>query len=129
MVIIDIIRKFFQKRRERKEIEAQEEENAEKRRRQRAEAAEQAKRIRTVMDYPVKRITIEELNSLPKGDAVAGNFLKTCPFGTWFCCTSPSSEVTVVGQVVRGADIFISQYGAGSAIPERGINRYRVEIV
>ena len=57
--------------------------------------------------------------------------LNTCPLGTTFVCKPFEllPGIVVVGQVVRGVDMFADQWGAGLSVPERGINRFRVEII
>lgn len=75
--------------------------------------------------YPIKEMTYEEFNQLPRD--VGTEFLQTCPIGTWFVCRPEVNMV--VGQIVKGDDLFCSQWGAGLSVPERGINRYSVTIV
>lgn len=130
--IIDIITgKFFRERREQKVVEIQRIERAEREERRKAEEAKQERQVaKSIMSYPIKKMTKEELDKLPYGTEMPVDFLKTCPLGTWFVCKKSRflMDVTVIGQVVAGKDLLADQW-AGLSIPERGINRYRVVIV
>ncbi|MFA6463980.1 MAG: hypothetical protein WCV55_03165 [Candidatus Paceibacterota bacterium] len=88
---------------------------------------EMSKQIKSIMAFPIKELSMREFVTLPRGEDV--NF-QTCELGTWFLCKPfvPLSDITVAGQVVRGLDLFTSQWGGGLSVPERGINRYRVQI-
>lgn len=72
----------------------------------------------------------EDFETLPKAEAATRDFLAACPLDTWFI--SSQSElvpgIIVVGQVVKGDDLIGSQYGAGLCVPERGINRYQLQL-
>ena len=78
-----------------------------------------------IATYPVKQMTQSEFDSLPQ--AVDLDFRKACPIGTWFPCRS-RTKLRVVGQIVLGDDLCADQWG-GLTVPERGVNRYRLEIV
>lgn len=116
---------WYRRRQQRKSEEWQaiqkEYQAAEKRKRD-VEAAER------VWRFPVKQMSQAELDQLAQGKDID---LKTCPLGTFFVCR-PSEllpGVIVVGQIVRGLDMFCDQWGSGMFVPERGINRFRVEII
>lgn len=83
-----------------------------------------------VMRYPVRYFTQAAFDSLPKAAEQPLGFLQTVEIGTYFVCR-PSSELpdaVIVGQVVKSEDVLAEQWGAGLAVPDRGINRYRVVI-
>jgi hypothetical protein len=42
------------------------------------------------------------------------------------CDNSDTLDLHVVGQVVKGDDLFCDQWGAGLVVPDRGVNRYLV---
>lgn len=89
-------------------------------------AARTAARVRS---YPVRHLSQAELARLPKG---AGLNLYTCPLGTCFVCAPHPHlprEIVVVGEVVAGDQLLCDQWGAGLSLPDRGINRYRAEVV
>jgi hypothetical protein len=89
---------------------------------------EKAALVERVSRYPLKQMSRTEIDKLPKGKDLD---LKGCPIGTWFACSSSPliPDVTVIGQTVAGLDMIAEQWGAGLSIPERGINRYRVQII
>ncbi|MCH8748417.1 hypothetical protein IH781_01570 [Patescibacteria group bacterium] len=95
---------------------------AEEKRRQKAEG---------IRSFPVRRLTQEEFSRITTADQLPDRYLETCPIGLWFVCRPNNDvpEVTVIGQVVEGNDLICDQWGSGLALPARGINRYRVEIV
>jgi len=97
--------------------------------REREKAEKRRRQINMIRNYPVMKFTLEEFNDLPRD--VPRSFLKTCEIGTLFVCSKSDlvPDVTVVGQVVKGSDLFCDQWGAGLSVPERGINRYQVKIV
>ncbi len=122
---IDAIREYLERRDKRRQDEAEARWQKIKEEDARAKIPEQ---IRNIMHFPIKELTVDEFNAIPKGKDVD---LKTCKLGTWFVCTKfePLPDVIVVGQVVTGYDLIADQWGAGTSIPERGISRYRVEII
>lgn len=80
---------------------------------------------RKIAHYPRKIMTFEEFENLPRN--VSSEFLRTCPLGTMFVCdNSDTLDLHVVGQVVKGDDLFCDQWGAGLVVPDRGVNRYLV---
>lgn len=84
---------------------------------------------RKIMRYPEQNLTQEEFDNLPQN--VDGDFLNFNQIGSWFVCKPNPEipEVIVIGQIVKGEDIFVDQYGGGIlSIPRRGINRYRAII-
>jgi len=98
----------------------------------RREAAQQERQaVLKIMGYPIKKFTQEEFSGLPGGEKnrLPPDFLKICPIGTWFVCRQNNfTDIVVVGQVVKGNDLFCDQWGAGLSVPERGINRYRLQL-
>lgn len=113
-------------------------EKARKRKQDFAEALEiQAKRKKVlealemrqrILRLPSKSFSPSELSALPKGSDV--DFV-TCPIGVMFICVPMPllPDIIVIGQVVKGNDMFADQWGAGLSIPERGINRYLAKVV
>lgn len=87
--------------------------------------------VAQIMDYPIIKLSKSDFSALPGADEkeVSRNFLETCPIGTRFVCRSRFEGIIVVGQVVKGDDLFCSQWGSGLATPKRGINRYRVQLI
>jgi hypothetical protein len=83
--------------------------------------------IANIRRYPIKVMCKEEVAELPRN--VSTDFLKTCPLGTWFISADSNliPGVTVVCQVVKGDDMFAENW-AGLCVPERGINRYRLQL-
>jgi len=80
--------------------------------------------------YPVMQLTRQQYDEIPRAEDMSEGFLETCEFGTRFRCRgSTSVEDTVIGILVKGDDALCDQYGAGLAVPERFVNRYRVSIV
>ena len=83
------------------------------------------------LSYPVKEMTREQFNNLPKGENMGTWYPATCLLGSWFVFNEipflPSDKI-VVGQVVSGINLLADQW-AGLSIPERGINRYRLVII
>jgi len=81
--------------------------------------------------YPIKEMTEQEFANFPRGDSVTREFLEKCPLNTWFICRKNEfvPDVVILGQVVKGDDLFCDQWGAGLAVPERGINRYVLKLV
>jgi hypothetical protein len=91
---------------------------------------EMLKRRKRILSYPIKRMTQEEVDRLPRDVEV--DFFRTCPIGSLFLCSSKTPELedlVVVGQVVKGDDMFADQWGGGLCVPDRGVNRYRLEII
>jgi len=133
MIIIDIITgKYFREKSEQRRLEIKKTVDAGiERARKLAEAELERRAVYSIMKYPTRHITSEELSELPKipGECTA-DFLKTCPLGTWFVC-KPNRflpDTVVVGKVVAGKDLLEDQWGAVLSIPERGVNRYTVVI-
>jgi hypothetical protein len=96
------------------------------------EAAEKSKNdIRTmgqIQRYHLLQMSRAEFDRLAQGKDLD---LNTCPMGTLFVCKPFEllPNIIIVGQIVRGLDMFADQWGAGLSVPERGINRFRVEII
>ncbi len=91
------------------------------------EERRKTREVRAGIDrFPLRTLTREEFGTLPKGSELD---LKTCPLGTWFVCAPfpPALEVIVLGHVVSPGDMICEQWGAGLSLPERGINRYRLQ--
>ena len=85
-----------------------------------------AAQIRKVKAFPKKVMTSKEFACLPMGRDIN---LENCPLGTWFVCTPLEGfSGVVLGQVVKGLDLFANQWGH-LCPPSRGINRYLLEIV
>jgi hypothetical protein len=82
---------------------------------------------RRIAKFPPIEMTKEEHAKL-KASSIGIN-LNTCQLGTWFACKPDelAPDLIVVGEVVARKDLFTAQLGAASAVPERGINRYRVQ--
>lgn len=84
-----------------------------------------------IRNYPVKRMTRKEFEELASQNT-DGDFLETCPLGTWIVCEKSglAPEVTVVGQVMGANKLLDSQYGGAMlSLPRRGLNRYRLQLV
>lgn len=83
-----------------------------------------------IRDYPIKKMTRAELEKLPRITATNYNFPDTSPLGTWFVCKTNrfEPEITVVGHIVKSEDLFLDQDGVSMSVPNRGFNRYRVEL-
>jgi hypothetical protein len=83
---------------------------------------------RKILRYPEKTLTQSEFDKLPRN--VDREFLNFSPIGSWFVY-KPIPEIPdiqIVGQIVKGDDLFAEQWGAGLSVPKRGINRYRIII-
>lgn len=100
----------------------------ERRKKLREEFEERTRIQNNIRSFPVYDMSQEELDQLPRN--VGTEFLKTCPIGTWIRCTPHpfAPNEIVIGQVVKGMDAFVDQWGAGMSPPERFLNRYRVHI-
>ena len=127
---------IFGKMRERKANKIKEAEAAEQEIQKKDKELEMERReeeeARLIFKYPVVEMTREELTKIPNGDAVPIDFLQTCPVGTKFICRKNRflPDLVIIGKVVKGENLFCAQWGAGLlSIPDRGINRYRVEII
>ncbi|HVU06384.1 MAG TPA: hypothetical protein VHE10_01145 [Candidatus Paceibacterota bacterium] len=80
-----------------------------------------------IAGFPGRKLTAEELAAVPKGKDVD---LYACPIGTWFVCT-PHKDLpgmVVLGHVVDGMDAIVNQFGGGTCIPKRFVNRYRAVV-
>ncbi len=125
---------LFGKMRERKANKIKEAEVAEQQRIKKLMDIEMERReekeARMIFKFPVIGMTNEELAKIPNSDTISNHFLQTCPFGTKFICRKNRfhPDAIVIGKVVKGEDLFCAQWGAGLSVPDRGINRYRVEI-
>lgn len=86
-------------------------------------------RIHRIMRYPIAKFTRKKFDALPKLKELK---LYECPMGTWLSWPDfePAlPDVRVVGQVVPGLEAIAEQWGAGMSIPERYVNKYRVEFI
>jgi hypothetical protein len=87
-----------------------------------------AERRQKVLKWPQVQMTGEQFAAL-KSQKID---LQTCPLGTWFVYKKPLPYlpgVTIIGQVVKGLDMFCDQWGAGLSVPDRGARKYRLEII
>ncbi len=89
----------------------------------------QAKREK-LLSYPAWRMTQAEFDKIPHAEDLPDGFLTSYQFGFQFVCRRQDDDpddIIVVGEIVRGEEGI--QWGAGLAVPERLINRYRVQLV
>jgi len=82
-----------------------------------------------IENFPIWETTQKEFDKIPYAKDLEEDFLKTCSIGSLFRSDNEiGSRYVVIGQIVKGDDMFCSQWGAGLCVPERGINRFRVKI-
>jgi len=74
--------------------------------------------------YPVMRMAYREYCDLPH--SLSSEALEAAPIGFLFRC---SGDGVVVGKIVGPLDIDCIQFGGRLALPEKFVNRYRVEFV
>lgn len=101
-------------------------------RQEREARLEEFKKLERIKGYPVKELTQEGFDKIPKAESLEEGFLKTCPIGFWFVCRKSdlAPNITVIGQVVKGNDAFCDQVGAALlSLGKREINRYQAKIV
>ena len=90
----------------------------------------QQQRIDMIRSFPPMELTPDELGGIPRAEELPEGWLATCGIGSMFVCRKSelAPDMTVVGEVVKGDDLLCGQWGASLCVPERGINRFRVEI-
>lgn len=96
-------------------------------------AAEERERLRVreiidrILSFPARPMTQQEFDALPRGIHV--DFL-ACPFGTWFVGLPVDAMpgVFVLGHVVTADEAFGDERSARTPLPDRWINRYRLEL-
>jgi len=76
--------------------------------------------------YPIIQLTQSEYAQIPRAEDLPRGFLNTCPIGTLFRCRGSNK---IIGQLVKGDDALGEQYGAGLSVPERFVNRYRIQVI
>lgn len=85
-----------------------------------------------IMRFPIVELTQTQFDEIPKAGDFSTDYLRNeAPFDFKFICRlwEYLPEVIVMGHLVKGVEAICEQHGAGMSVPDKFINRYRVEIV